>query len=443
MARKSREENKWVIPSDWNEETDGFQLAVLCIPNSREWRGVFVGQISDLAYGRNWNKKTGVILDVQLIAREIFESMSMTCLDDLITALQCICEQNTIMAAKTAEIAQAIDALLSDGVVSVGPGEQFPDQGAYFDAKCNVSNAIFDTLRDMFQWLQDNSTDLLAGILGGVMSGLVLGLDTSGPVGWAVAKIDSALTAIASFVVNANVGFQDVVDALDDTQTECVRALFNANDSLTARTNFIAAVEDGLPPITAADSRLVNLLLTGEMLNQLFDPRSDLAGYQSPAPVDCGSALLQLWTFPVDQESWTFRDDSSANASATGSYNSSEEALQIDHIIVAGGTFRTTRGVIVSPTIAEPITPGASVQWDYGAPSDAIIIDHKLTVIYTDATSEEIQGPNTTSAGTLVLTLTESKSIETIEGLVVRSNGSSTEGFSFTQLTFEVRVYSA
>lgn len=442
MAKKSREENKWTIPSDWNEEADGFQLVALCIPNSRQWRGIFVGQISDIAYGRNWNRKSGVIVDAQAIAREIFETMAMTCLEDVVAALQCICEQNTIIAQKTTEIAQAIDALLSDGTVSVGPGEQFPDQGAYFDAKCNVSNAIFDTLRDMFQWLQDNSTDLLAGILGGVISGLVLGLDTSGPIGWAVSKIDSAITAVASFVVNSNVGFQDVVDALDDTQTECVRALFNANDSLTARTNFIAAVEDGLPAITAADSRLVSLFLTGEMLNQLFDPRSDLAEYQSPSPVDCGAGLLESWTFPADFESWTFIDGSDPGSSATRSYEATEEAIR-NTIVVESAPFVTGQGDNTSPAVSLAITPGAAVQVDFSATSDAPIIARvQVFAHYSDATSET-NSVAQADAGTLVLTLTETKTITSIEVQLARSTGGSGSGSTHFQDIQEVRIFAA
>lgn len=443
MAKKSREQNKWTIPSDWNEETDGFQLVLMCIPNSRQWRGITVGQIEDFTYGRNWNKLTGTITEAQAVARDIFESMTMACLDDVLEVMQCICEQTTVLAEKTDDIAQAIEAALSDGTISTGPGEQFPDQASYFDAKCNVANGIFDTIRDLFQWLQDNGTNLLAGVFGGVTSGLLQGFGESGPVGWAIAKIDAAIVSIASFVLNANVGFQDVVDALDDTHQECVLALFNASNAFDARSNFIAAVEAGLPAITAADSQLVEMMLTSEMVNQLFSPRADLADYESPAPIDCGASIIQIWTFPVDEESWTFRDDSTANASAAGSYNSFEEALQADQVVVAGGPGRITRAVNVSPTVALIVTPGASVQWDYSAPSDSIVVFRDLTAIYTDATSETVNKSGHTTAGTLVLTLTQSKTIETIECLTGRSNGSSTTGWTFETLTFEVRVIGA
>jgi len=440
MAKKVREANKWTIPSDWNEEGDGFQIVALCIPNSPQWRAIFVGRISDLAYGRNYNKLTGTIVDAQAIARNIFESMTMTCLDDVLDVLQCICEQNTILAEKSGDTGQDVEGTLSDGDVEVGPDEQFPTSQAYFDAKCNVANGIFDTIRGMVQWLEDNEVDLLAGVFGGVTSGLLVALALSGPVGWAWALVGSLLVALAGYIISLSVNFLDLGAALDDTHEECVLALFNATNSLTAETNFVLAVEAGSPPISPVESGLMNIMLSSEMLNQLFGPRDDVGQYASPGPIDCGAALLVLWDFDADEEGWTFRDDSTANASATGSYDAGEEALSALQVIIAGGSGRITNAVNVSPTIAQAVTPGSSVQWDYSAPSDEIVVARTLTVIYTDATSEEILRPAHTAAGTLVLTLTQSKNIETIECLTARSNGLSTTGYNFTTKTFEVRI---
>lgn len=443
MAKKFSEWDKWGIPDDWDEEADGFSLVALCIPNSRKWRAVFNGQISDLAYGRNWNKHTGTIVDVQLIARDIFESMSMACLEDVISVIQCICNQTTVLAEKSEDTGQEVEGVLSDGDVATGPGEQFPDQETYFAAKCSVANAIFDTLRGMILWLEDNDVDLLAGAFGGITSGLLVGLALAGPVGWAWALAGSVFVGMAGYLIRYAISFTDVKDALDDTQEACVLALYNATDSLVAENNFIAALEAGSPVITSIESAFVGLMLSSEVVNQLFDPRADVAGYVSPSPIDCGAAVIQIWDFDSDVESWTFRDDSTANASATGSYNAFEEALQADQVVVAGGPGRITQAVNVSPTVALVVTPGASVQWDYSAPSDSIVVFRILTAFYTDATSEDVSRGGHTSAGTLVLTLTQSKTIETIECLTGRSNGSSSTGWTFETLTFEVRVIGA
>lgn len=440
MAKRVREVNKWTIPSDWNESADGFQIVALCIPNSQQWRAIFIGRISDLAYGRNYNKLTGTIVDAQAIARDIFESMTMACLDDVLEVLQCICEQNTILAEKSADTGQEVEGGLSDGDIEVGPGEQFPDSQAYFDAKCNVANAIFDTVRGMVQWLEDNEVDLLAGIFGGITSGLLTGILLSGPVGWAWALVGSLIVALAGYIISLGINFLDLGAALDDTHQESVLSLSNASNSLTAENNFIAAVEAGSPPISSVESGLLNIMLSAELLNQLFSPRDDVGQYASPSPIDCGAALLLSWDFDADEEGWTFRDDSTANASATGSYDASAEALSAAQIIVAGGSGRITRAVNVSPTISQAVVPGNSVQWDHSATSDGIVCTRWVKVIYTDATFEEIRKPPHKTAGTLVLTVTQTKNIETIECLTSRSNGSSTTGYSFTAKTLEVRV---
>lgn len=305
MAKKGREQNKWTIPSDWDEETDGFQLAVICVPNSRQWRGIFVGQISDLAYGRNYNKLTGTITDAQAIARDIFESMTMACLDDVINALQCACEGMTVLAEKSSEIEQEIDPPPSNGDISVGPGEQFPDEAAYFSAKCSVANGIYDTVLETVQWLDDNNVDLLAGTFGGVTTGLVTALLGAGPVGWAIVLISSATAALASFLIRYAVNFFDLKEALVDVHSECVLALYNASDTSAARTEFIAAAEGATQPITPIESDLLGLLLSGKMLNQLFGPRPDVGSYESPNPINCPTSWLHTFDFTVSNGGWT------------------------------------------------------------------------------------------------------------------------------------------
>ncbi len=440
MAKKVREQNKWPIPSDWDEETDGFQLVLFCIPNSRQWRAIVAGQIEDFTYGRNYNRLTGNIKEAQDVARDIFNSMAITCLDELLTALQCLCDQTTILAEKTQDQGQDVDSPGSDGEVQTGPGEQFPTQGAYLDAKCNVANGVFDTIREYFVFLQSNGSGLLAGLLGGVTSGLLLGAELSFPFGWALSKIDSAIVAIAGFILNVNVGFQDVIDAMDDQHDECVLALFNASNAATAKENFIVAIEGGLPVITSADRELLQLVATFEMINQLFEPRSDLIDYASPDPVDCGSFILQIWTFPTDEEGWTFADLSTANASAVGTYDAGLEALSSDQTVIAGGTQRISRAEWTSPTISQPITVGGAIQSDFSAPSDSILTNQIITVIYDDAREFTISPPASAGAGTTILTMTEDGTIETVIVEQRRSNGGSTTGHNFTIEVLEVRI---
>lgn len=78
---------KLPIPDDWNEETDGYILGLVCFPNSKLWRAIVRGQIQILSYGRFWDEQTGTIKDVQVIGRQIYESFMACKLDDLVTAV--------------------------------------------------------------------------------------------------------------------------------------------------------------------------------------------------------------------------------------------------------------------------------------------------------------------------------------------------------------------
>jgi hypothetical protein len=67
------------IPSDWNEEIDGWETAIVCLPNSVEWRAVFLGAIQALHYGPLWERETGDIKQTQQIIDQIVEGIRMNC----------------------------------------------------------------------------------------------------------------------------------------------------------------------------------------------------------------------------------------------------------------------------------------------------------------------------------------------------------------------------
>jgi hypothetical protein len=203
--------------------------------------------------------------------------------------LACICATNETLVEQGAVAGQAVGDIASDGTVSIGPNEQFPDQETYFDAKCNVSNAIFDTILGIVDWLDDNDVDLIAGLFGGVTSGLLVAVAFAGPVGWAWLVVGSIITGIAGYIVKLAVNFSDLSDALGDTHDECVAGLYNASNALAAKTSFVEAVEDGSPVITSVESGLLSLFLVSDLLNNLFLPRDDIVNYVSPDPVVCPS----------------------------------------------------------------------------------------------------------------------------------------------------------
>lgn len=77
--------DKRFIPNDnWIEEVDGYQLMLVCVPNTAQWVGTAKGAIYQLTRGRTWDEKTGNVKDAQAIAKQIWENTCMVCLDDLV-----------------------------------------------------------------------------------------------------------------------------------------------------------------------------------------------------------------------------------------------------------------------------------------------------------------------------------------------------------------------
>lgn len=79
------------IPQDW-QESDGYCLLQVCVPNSLEWIVAVKSAIHSLARGRYWradgprkaiDPNAVEIVDAQAITREIHESICVTCLDDI------------------------------------------------------------------------------------------------------------------------------------------------------------------------------------------------------------------------------------------------------------------------------------------------------------------------------------------------------------------------
>lgn len=198
-------------------------------------------------------------------------------LEDLV---ECLCNLNN-------ETTQAIDDPPFDGEVATGPDEQFPTLSEYEVAKCNAANGIYDTVKGIVNWLKVNNVDLLAGLFGGVTSGLLIGLALAGPVGWAVAITGGIMGGVAAFLIKFAINFTDLESAITEQHEEAVQVLFEAGSTTQAKANFIAVIDDATTPITPIEVSLLQLIISSTMINQLFEPRSDLATYVSPDPVDC------------------------------------------------------------------------------------------------------------------------------------------------------------
>ncbi len=352
--------------------------------------------------------------------------------------LECICQATSALVELGVLAGQKVEDAPSNGEVSVGPDEQYPDQASYFVAKCNAANAVYDTVLATVQWLETNNIDLLAGALGGMTTALGMGLLISGPVGWAVTLAAVTVTGITTYLISQVVDFSDLEDALVDVHDELVLSLFNASNTIAARDSFIAEIAASSEPTTATERDLVRLMLSSDLLNLLFSPREDVGVYQSPSPVDCGTALLASWTFPTDAEGWTFRDDSTSPSSASGVYNAVDLALEITKVNAGGAARPESKGTWLKTGLSIAVTPGSSVQMDYSGTSDAIKQGGYMKVIYSDV-SETIRSLDIgATAGTMVMTLPDAKTINDIECSLWRKTSSAN---THTSDILEVRVY--
>ena len=329
--------------------------------------------------------------------------------------LECICETNQALVAQGAAAGGAIGAIASDGAVETGDGQQFPDQDAYFDAKCNVANAIYDTTLNMVDWLDDNMGDLAGGVFGGITSGLLVGMDLAGPMGWAWSVAGGVLSSVASYIISISINFSDLSAALVDTHDECVLALFNASGTLVAENSFLAAVNAGSPSISVVEERLLRILLQPDLLNNLYFPRSDIVAYASPSPVVCGSGLLQAWTFAASGESWAFRDDSTGTYSAAGSWEVSLEAWQVELTGVGTGAGPRAAGTVYITGLSIAVPAGGSIQLDHSATSDGVGMGRTIKAVFSDVTEQEEIGGPSSAAGTLVMTIPTAKTINELE----------------------------
>lgn len=359
-------------------------------------------------------------------------------LEDLIDALEACCEEG---AGRGVVGGQQIDDPPSDGTVVYGEGEDYPDAESYFNAKCSAANGIYDTIVGTVDWLRDNNVDLKAGVLGSITTALILALTLAGPVGWAMQLSGVVITVLAGFIVKSVIDFIDMLDGLDDVHEELVLALYNASSAETARDNFLTIFNGATPSPSTIELTLTRLLLPGSVLNQLFTPRPDVGSYESPDPIDCGASLLAVWSWPADYQSWTYTDLSVSGHSATRTHSVPKGAIKMtfDVIDFPGGPV----GEHVSPVISIAVTPGASVQLDYSETSDAPSTSTKyIEVTYTDDSVEWTLVRNST-AGTLLLTLTQSKTIKKvlIEGLRLWDWEEQTS--NHFEYYYEVRIFGA
>jgi hypothetical protein len=96
---------------------EGWLLVTFCIPDTPDWRRLVTGMVETLTYGRAYDEKTGIIIDAQSVGREIFSTMSMCNLDDLITGVN-----NVVIAINALELTSTCNCSPDIVVSAIGGG---------------------------------------------------------------------------------------------------------------------------------------------------------------------------------------------------------------------------------------------------------------------------------------------------------------------------------
>lgn len=311
---------KFPIPSDWDGET--WCRWSVCWPDSELWRGFLRGLLTLPARGRTWDERTGSILDIQVVGREIAEAnlplvgVFMSCNDT-----ELIASFNAIAAA----IRYAADRQFALGCCgSGGPGGQQGIVGVVIQPVGGNEIPIYGTqppavlpdgadfpegFEDLEQW-QVHKCSVANVIIDGVLSSLS-GLATLNLLNVNVLGV-LALAAISGFLVFPPAAIPIMVGALLVLVTSQF-ALISARDYIaenredfvcmlyeaTAVNQVIGLLADALDtlvavigvstPIGVAVKLILMTLFNSDAVNQLFDENAD---YQYP-DADCSGCTSE------------------------------------------------------------------------------------------------------------------------------------------------------
>lgn len=233
--------------------------------------------------------------EVSRLYQLALEELQMSGCEDLVNAVLALSDN---LSEYAMEQATDGDSQPHDGSVSWGQtGDQFQTELEYNTAKCNVSNAIWDRIKDAVDWLENNDADIAAGLFGAGTTALIGWMIASGPIGWAIVGVSSAVVGILTTVLtDVSLNLEDVQDALDEQHDDLVCALYGSSNAISAKENFLDVLADAPTTLSTIELGLVGLMLTFKLNNQLFEPDADVINYVSadPSPCNCGLTAMYV-----------------------------------------------------------------------------------------------------------------------------------------------------
>ena len=221
-------------------------------------------------------------------------SRDMSC--DIVTALECICDQFALQVAATNElVAATYTSSMSSNYAgspeqtagveggSIPAGASAPDAGIT-DRKCKASHFIVDNVNLIVFDLLTSSPPPWYTV--GEVAAYFEEIGANHGFANMLAEIYNGYSIFASFLFGATIDYQAIYDDIVANYDDIICALYSAGSATEARSNFLFALT-----ITGDDYDFVANLLYNNILNTLWfsvaDSETQLANW--PTTVDCGA----------------------------------------------------------------------------------------------------------------------------------------------------------
>ncbi len=249
---------QWAIPNDWTEG-DGYAAVLFCFPASLMWKTTVTGMVSQLLLGRSWDSKTGSIIDVQQVGREVFETMSIICIEDLANIATAINNLTLAIETQGPNISGCGCGYPGkDSIVAPPPAQGGgPAPPGYTNLppidqiKCNAANVILDDIEEILQLFLDGGIETLTWgtiLTWESMIWIVLAEAAAGPIAWGL-TIMAGISSLVTILLARSWDLQRILDAIQANREALQCIIYSANGSTEAWDDLqTALVGYGLQP---------------------------------------------------------------------------------------------------------------------------------------------------------------------------------------------------
>jgi hypothetical protein len=390
---------KLPIPSDWDNET--WCRYAICWPASEQWLAILRGFITLPQRGWTWDERTGSIVGVQEIGRQITaqslpeREVLMACGDEGLNAIALAiealatatatansggcCEDRTIDTSggyQGTVPSDGGDVPIYGSVPPKGldPGETYPPefetQEAFDQHKCSIAYAIFDGVLLTLSFLSGISIaniSALAGIIGAGIAGILIFPPS------ALVIMVGAVLAIGGFLAM----FLDIRNLMLERKMDFICAMYDTT-SVSEAISTIADLLDVIIALIPASGLVGNALkvamlalFNSDTLNQLYETSVDILYPDA----DCSSCC------PECAEENIYEVDFSSGWSVDNSYSG------MCVILANQGTPNLTQGATLDFGVSNP---GAFKFVNVAKEVDFVLVQNIMRFEFTVTSVDEV-----------------------------------------------------